>query len=220
MSAPRAAHIPSVWARLIALGFRLLYNELAWLYDPVSWLVSLGRWRTWQRSALPFLPPGGRVLEVGFGPGHMLAALAGAGYSPFGLDSSPAMLRLARRRLRRAGLAAGLARGRAERLPFAANSFDAVLLTFPTPFVYGAAWLDQLARVLRPAGTLVVVESAVFTRRDPASRGVEWLYRVTGQRGTPPDLPALLAGAGLAARREHVQLSGSRVELVVARRPA
>ncbi len=35
--------------------FDLLYHELAWAYDPVSALVSGGRWRDWQRVALPFL---------------------------------------------------------------------------------------------------------------------------------------------------------------------
>ncbi|MCB9446672.1 MAG: class I SAM-dependent methyltransferase, partial [Ardenticatenaceae bacterium] len=44
-----------LWKKLIRFGFRLLYNELAWTYDAVSWLVSLGDWRSWQQAALPFV---------------------------------------------------------------------------------------------------------------------------------------------------------------------
>ncbi len=206
--------------RLIAFGFRLLYNELAWLYDAVSWSVSLGRWRAWQRTALERLntPPAGRVLEVGFGPGHLLLALAKAGYRPFGLDLSPAMLRLAGRRTRRAGMQAGLVRGRAQALPFADHAFDAAVATFPTQFVYEQAWLDHLRRVLRPGGRLVVVESATFTRANAPAQAIEWLYRITGQRGAVPDLAALLEQAGFRAWRENVTVDGSRAGLIVADR--
>ena len=79
-----------LWRRLVAFGFRLLYNELAWLYDPVSRLVSKGQWRRWVRALWPWLPASGRVLEVGSGPGHLLADLAAAGYEATGLDPSVA----------------------------------------------------------------------------------------------------------------------------------
>jgi ubiquinone/menaquinone biosynthesis C-methylase UbiE len=209
----------AIWRLLVVFGFRLLYNELAWLYDPVSWLVSLGHWRQWQRTALAYLPRQGRVLEVGFGPGHLLVDLAAAGYQPVGLDLSRAMLRQARRRLRRQGLPLALCRGRAGALPYATQAFDAVVLTFPAPFVYDREWIRHLARVLRPAGRLVVVEQAWFTRRDPLARGLEWLYRITGQRGSTSHLPSLLAPVGLAARCETVDVDGSRTGLIVADKP-
>lgn len=216
--------IRTLWPRLITLVFRLLYNELAPLYDPVSWVVSLGRWRRWQATARLYLPPGGRVLEVGFGPGHLLVDLSAAGYRTVGLDLSPAMLRLARRRLGRHGLPRALCRGRAGALPFAARTFDAIVVTFPTPFVYDPVWIRGLARVLRDpeptdarsAGRLVVVEAASFQRRDPLMRCLEWLWRITGQRGPVPDLPARLEEAGLAARREKVEVDGTSVTLVLA----
>lgn len=233
--------IRALWRRIIAFGFRLLYNELAWTYDLVSWLVSRGLWRRWQRTALDYLPAGGRVLEVGFGPGHLLVELAEGGRRAHGgrhlvggrqivggrhivggrrhivgLDLSPAMLRQARGRLGRHGLDAGLVRGRARALPFAGAAFEAVILTFPTPFVYDPAWLRELARVLREGGRLVVVEQAEFAGQGPANRFLEWLYGVTGQRGPAPDLPARLEAAGLAARRETVAVDGTVVGLVVA----
>ncbi len=212
-------HRYPLWTRLIAFGFRLLYNELAWLYDPVSWVVSLGKWRRWQRTALACLPPGGSILEVGSGPGHLLADLAAAGYRPYGLDLSPYMLRLAQRRLRRRAASANLVRGRANALPFAARAFDAVVLAFPTPFVYDPIWIGHLERVLKPGARLIVVETCLFTRRSLPARLLERLYRVTGQRGPAPDLPGLLSQAGLPARRGTIAVDGTAVSLVIAAKP-
>jgi len=205
-----------LWQRLVAFGFRLLYNELAWLYDPVSWLVSKGQWGRWVRSHWPWLPASGRVLEVGSGPGHLLADLAAAGYEATGLDLSAAMQRLARRRLRRRRLPARLCRGRAEALPFAPATFDAVLLTFPTALVYDPACLEEMARVLRPGGRLLVVEMATLGGHGPLDAGLEWLYRATGQRGPAPDLPELLRAAGLVARHEQVPVADTTVSLTLA----
>ena len=76
-----------IWWGLVELGFRLLYNELAWTYDLVSWVVSLGAWRAWQRSALRFLavPPGSPVLELAHGTGNFQIDLRTAGLDPTGL---------------------------------------------------------------------------------------------------------------------------------------
>jgi demethylmenaquinone methyltransferase/2-methoxy-6-polyprenyl-1,4-benzoquinol methylase len=212
------------WRRFVAFGFRLLYNELAWLYDPVSWVVSKGLWRDWQRTALRFLPASGTVLEVAFGPGHLLRDLVEAGYQSIGLDLSRAMLRQAAARNRQQGLAIPLCRGDAMALPFAADVFDAVVVTFPTPFVYDAAWLQHIVRVLRNSdfdagqggGRLIVVEMTSFRKGDPPTCGLEWLFRITGQRGPTPDLPALLAAQDLTTWREMVEVNGSTVSLVLA----
>jgi ubiquinone/menaquinone biosynthesis C-methylase UbiE len=215
MNSPRTM-AATVWHRSVNLGFRLLYNELAWLYDPVSWVVSLGRWRAWQRTILPHLPQSGRVLEVGFGPGHILAELAADTYEPFGLDQSPGMLRLARRRLHRQGLCVALCRGRAGAIPFARHAFDTVISTFPTAFVYDPSWIEQVVRVLRPGGRLVVVETASFTRDVPLAPCLERLYQITGQRGPVPDLCQLLRAAGLEAWQEQQDMSGTSVRLTLA----
>jgi ubiquinone/menaquinone biosynthesis C-methylase UbiE len=206
------------WRRLVAFGFRLLYNELAWLYDPVSWLTSLGLWRTYQRIALDYLPAAGTVLEVGFGPGHLLTDLARRGYRPMGLDLSRAMLRQAQRRHRRQGLTIPLCRGRAGDLPFAAAAFDAIVSTFPTSYVYDLNALQEMERVLRPGGRLVVVEEFLLQQRDLAGRGLEQLYQLTGQRGPVPDLVARMNEAGLDAERLEVQAERSLVILAVARK--
>ncbi len=208
-----------IWRRLIGLGFRLLYHELAWSYDAVAWLVSLGQWQTWGRAALPHLV-GERVLELGHGPGRLLAALAEAGFHPVGLDLSPQMGRMARRRLRRNGHATPLVRAPAQRLPFSSGAFDSVVATFPTDYIIDPVTLTQVARVLRPGGRLVVVVSAQLCRRDPVSRGIEGLYRITGQRA-PISAQAwqpLFDAAGLSAQPLKIELPRSQVLVWVAER--
>jgi ubiquinone/menaquinone biosynthesis C-methylase UbiE len=206
------------WWRLVDWGFCLLYNDLAWLYDPVSWLASLGHWRAWGRAVLAYLPAQGQILEVGSGPGHLLAALSQAGLEPLGLDLSPAMLRLAGRRLRKSRLRVPLCRAEATALPFAPATFEAVVAAFPTAYVYDDRWRAQAWRVLKPEGCLIVVEAATFESPGTRARAVNWLYHVTGRRGPHPSLVALLDQAGFVAQHHLVHVDNTAVSLVVARR--
>ncbi|MFQ5399660.1 MAG: class I SAM-dependent methyltransferase [Anaerolineae bacterium] len=173
--------LKSAWFRLVRFGFRLLYNEMAWSYDVVSWLVSLGAWREWQRTAWEFVH-GGNVLELGHGPGHLLAALGTAGCSVAGLDLSPAMGRIAQRRWGKAGPPAPLVRGRAQALPFRAVAFDTVLATFPTDYIADPETVAGIYRVLKPGGRLVVVPESRLHKSTPLHRLIEWLFTITGQR--------------------------------------
>ena len=209
-----------LWEHLVAFGFRLLYNEMSWSYDAVSGLVSRGRWHQWQRTVLDHLPPCGRILEVGPGPGHTLVDLASRGYAVVGLDKSAAMLRQARRRVVRQGRAAPLLRAEANALPVAPDSFDAVVTVFPTAFVYDKAWVTELDRVLKAGGRLIVAELAYLSGKSPGDRVLESLYEITGQRGPTPGLVRLLTRAGLDAWRETASLEGSSVVLVIAEKPA
>lgn len=73
-----------------------------------------------------------RILEVGCGTGIHLEIFREKGPDVFGVDVSPEMLRLARRRL---GRGAHLCLGEAENLPFRAKSFDAVTLITTLEFI-------------------------------------------------------------------------------------
>jgi ubiquinone/menaquinone biosynthesis C-methylase UbiE len=98
---------------------------------------------------------GGRVLDVGCGPGMLGAELLRRGYEFWGVDAAPGMLAQCRRRLG-AGRAR-LAVGDAARLPFPDGAFDAVICMGVIGNVRaGAAALAELARLVRPGGTLVV----------------------------------------------------------------
>lgn len=216
-----------VWKRLVRFGFRLLYNEMAWGYDAVSWAVSLGQWRSWQRSALAFVT-GPRVLELGHGPGHMLAELCETDHQVVGLDLSPSMGKLARKRA-----PAPLIRGMAQELPFPSGSFDTVLSTFPTEYITSPKTLGAVNRVLKSGGRFIIVPEAHLTGSGPAQRVIEWLFRITGQRQGPfavneagqwPDhdkwrpFQELFNEAGFRTRVERSRLPGSLATILIARK--
>jgi ubiquinone/menaquinone biosynthesis C-methylase UbiE len=215
----------NIWQQLVRFGFHLLYYELAWAYDVVSWFVSLGQWRAWQLSALPFLV-GPRVLELGHGPGHILLVLARADYQAVGIDLSPTMGRMAGRRLKKAGYRPKLVRGDVHYLPFT-NEFNSVLATFPTDYIVHPGTLAAVHRLLRPGGRLVIVPAAELTNSGLIARFIEWLYTITGQtvprkefgRPVPSTqrlLEAALDQAGFSSTFQTVTFPGSMVTVVVA----
>lgn len=212
--------------RLVLFAFRLLYYELAFTYDLVSWLVSVGQWRSWQRTALPYLR-GPRVLELGHGTGNLLLDQVSAGLRPVGLDLSPRMSAIAssklRRRLGGPSLPVPLVRGSVEALPFASGACDNLVATFPTDYIGRTASIAEFYRVLRPGGVLVSVPAAQITGGALADRLADWLFRVTGQAATASHGPAVFEPlleryrtAGFRARLEHVRLPRSVVSLIVA----
>ncbi len=204
----------------MTLFFRLLYHPLAWSYDLVAATVSLGRWKGWVKESLSLLA-GPRVLELGFGPGHMQTYLEKAGFSPFGLDESRQMVRQARQRLARLGQNPRLARGVAQRLPFAGESFDSVIATFPTPYITHPETLNEIQRVLAPEGRLVVLMTAWITGQSPSERIMRWVFNVTGE--SPPEnieiakITKPYTEAGFEASVRFVELPGSRLMFILAK---
>jgi ubiquinone/menaquinone biosynthesis C-methylase UbiE len=179
----------SVWWRLVKFGFRLLYNEMAFTYDIVSWVVSLGEWRSWQRASLKHLnaSPQDIVLELAHGTANLQIDLFAAGIKSMGLDFSPYMGGIARRKLSRRGIPVNLVRGRAQALPFDDAAFATVVSTFPTDFIVDLATIAEVYRILKPGGRLVFVPNGQLIGGGVARQGLEVAYRATGQRGAWPD---------------------------------
>jgi ubiquinone/menaquinone biosynthesis C-methylase UbiE len=211
-----------IWLQLVRFGFRLLYNELAWMYDGVSWAVSLGEWRTWQLSAIPFLH-GPRVLELGHGPGHLLLALAEAGFQVVGAELSPFMSQIARRRLRQAGYRPLLLRADGRCLPLAAATFDSIVATFPTNYIIEPETLAAVHRLLKAGGRFVIVPTAMLSNPGPLTRFIEWLYTITGQSATssvsssiPDPFANALQQAAFSPTTHTISLARSSVTIIVA----
>lgn len=152
----------AVWtARLYIWATHRLYSEFAWAYDAVSWLVSLGHWAHWRRTALDYVV-GQRILEIGFGTGELLIEMARRGLNGCGIDLSPAMHRITARKMRRRGVQAPRVRALVQRAPFADGSFDTIVATFPAEYIAHPATLREAARLLRSdtgttGGRLVIV---------------------------------------------------------------
>ncbi len=218
------------WFTLVRFGFRLLYNEMAWTYGPVSWGVSLGQWRQWQLAALPFVQ-GRRVLELGHGPGHMLLALQNQGFDVVGLDLSPHMGWQAQKRTQRT---VPLVRGMVQELPFATAVFDTILSTFPTDYIIDPLTLAAVYRVLRKNGRLVIVPEGHLNGQGHIYRFIDWLFTITGQREGvfteeeghiwPADalwepIRQRFTAAGFSLTVERIQLPRSGVTVLVATKP-
>ncbi|MEM7117802.1 MAG: methyltransferase domain-containing protein [Chloroflexota bacterium] len=216
------------WQDIIRFGFRLLYYELAWTYDVVSWVVSLGAWRDWQRAALPFLH-GKRILEIAHGPGHMLVELFAQRKRVMGLDLSFYMSHQAQRTLARHGAEVPLLLGRVQDLPLPAESFDSVLSTFPTEFIMERETLTAVYRLLKPNGRFVIVPEGHLTGASWLHRFIDWLFVITGQREGlfETDVAAFwepwrqhFVAAGFQTEIHQIGLQGSVATVIVAMKPS
>lgn len=161
------------------------YRHLARWYDRIFSGMNAGLWGI----GLKMCPPraGMEVLDVGCGTGTQLAAYQRAGCRVTGIDASPAMLEIARRRL---GEAASLTVGDGAHMPYPGQSFDLVLaatVLHEMPPAVRTATLGEMKRVLRPGGRILLIDFATGHARPV--RG--WISR------------AVIAASELAAGRRH-----------------
>ena len=170
---------------------RQLFERLPSRYDSLAeWLSFFQnrRWRTTLVEAVSEQRPG-TVLDVATGTAGVALALRDrTGATVIGVDVTEAMLRRGAAAVASAGASGvALVLGRGEQLPFPDNCFDAVSFTYLLRYVEDPlATLAELARVLRPGGTLANLEFLV--PRNRFWRWWWWLYT-----------RAVLPVAGLAA---------------------
>jgi len=146
----------------MAVSARSLFAPLGPTYDRYAALLSFGQDPRWRRFLVSRIVagPSDRVLDVATGTGAVARELIRRhGCTVVGLDQSPEMLAEARRRL---GDHVELVEGRAEELPFADAFFDALTFTYLLRYVDDpATTLSELARVVRPGGTIASLEFGV-----------------------------------------------------------
>ena len=222
---------------LLRIFFRLLYHQFAFTYDLVAATVSLGRWKDWVLSVVPFIE-GTHVLEIGHGPGHLQRVLLSRGLVALGLDESPQMGRLARYNLRRflnsqtsnppqyGYTQISLTRGIAQHLPFPNESFDTLVATFPAEYIFEPQTLTEAQRVLTPNGRFVILPGATIMGRGILDRAMALLFRITGE--APPDLSEIIherskqpfTKAGFHVDVHELNIRASLVFILVATKPS
>jgi demethylmenaquinone methyltransferase/2-methoxy-6-polyprenyl-1,4-benzoquinol methylase len=155
-------------------------------YDRMGALLSLGQEASWRRALVARVRagPGDRVLDVATGTGLVAQELVRSyGCSVIGLDQSEEMLAVARTKL---PASIELVHGEAERLPFADGAFDALTFTYLLRYVDDPLLtLRELARVVRPGGTIAALEFGL----------PRWPWRAPWLLYTRLGLPALGAMA-------------------------
>jgi demethylmenaquinone methyltransferase/2-methoxy-6-polyprenyl-1,4-benzoquinol methylase len=171
---------------------RAMFDRIAGLYDLMNSVMTAGlhhRWR--QRAAeLAAVPRGGRALDVACGTGDLaleLAARIGPSGEVVGTDFSERMLELAQAKAdgrRGAGGHVRFEAANALELPYGDSSFDAATVGFGARnFTDLGRGLEEMARVVKPDGRVVVLEITTPTR-PPLSYFFDlWFDRVVPRLG-------------------------------------
>lgn len=231
--------------RVPAIEVRTMFDRIAPVYDAMNTVMTAGLDARWRRAAVraAALAPGMSALDVACGSGALtreLAVSVGPAGSVLGIDVSEGMLRQARRRRRRASLAASprYVRGDALAIPMPDGSVDAATIAFGLRNVadYGRC-LAEMARVVRSGGRVVVLEIATPARGIGRAIAATWFERVVPVLGRvagggsayrylpdsvraypePEAIAELMRGAGLVDVRWR-RLTPGLVTLHVARR--
>jgi demethylmenaquinone methyltransferase / 2-methoxy-6-polyprenyl-1,4-benzoquinol methylase len=141
---------------------RTLFAPLGPTYDRYAAVLSFGQDARWRRFLVSRVEagPGDTVLDVATGAGAVARELlARKGCTVVGLDQSPEMLAEARLRVPPSIM---LVEGEADSLPFPDATFDALTFTYLLRYVPDpSTTLRELARVVRPGGTIAGLEFAL-----------------------------------------------------------
>ena len=156
-----------------------LFTPLPGRYDRLAEVLSMGQNGRWRRAmvdriAASLAGPGTPSARAGGGPlvldvasgtaGVAVQLAARTGARVVGVDLTEDMLRQGQANVSGAGLSSriGLVAGQAERLPFPDGSFDALTFTYLLRYVGDPqATLTELARVVKPGGTMASLEFCV-----------------------------------------------------------
>ena len=150
-----------------------MFDALAGRYDLMNDILSMGQVRRWRRRVQRILQagPGDRVLDLAAGTGTSSVTFAETGADVVACDFSLGMLQAGQARQAKGDPFQTKTRGRvafaagdALRLPFADRAFDAVTISFGLRNVHGTRdALEEMRRVTRPGGRLVVCEFSEIT---------------------------------------------------------
>ena len=159
-----------------------LFDSIASDYDRLNHLLSLGTDRSWRRRALKEIVVPCKtqeILDVACGTGDFSLEIAAASTPETlvtGLDLSEGMLAVMQEKVARKGLNGRIRmlQGNCESLPFPDASFDRVTIAFGIRnFEHRELALQEILRVLRPSGKLVILELSV-----PENPVLRWLYNI------------------------------------------
>ena len=141
-----------------------MFDGVAKRYDLVNDLLSLGQTKAWRKATTAIIAPkaGMVILDLAAGPGSSSEPLYKAGATVFATDFSEGMLAQGRK----ARPYLNFSKADALNLPFEANRFDVVTISYGlrNTVTYEKALIEAL-RVTKPRGRIVIAEFSQPTNR-------------------------------------------------------
>lgn len=143
-----------------------MFDGVAGRYDLLNTVLAFGQDRGWRSAMVEALDlpreSGARVLDVAAGTGTSSAAIARAGHRVLASDFSAGMMAEGRKRQPHIPFVGA----DATNLPFTSDSFDAAVISFGLRnVVEPRKALSEMARVVKPGGTVVVCEFSTPNNR-------------------------------------------------------
>ncbi|MDU5963452.1 MAG: ubiquinone/menaquinone biosynthesis methyltransferase, partial [Dermabacter sp.] len=143
-----------------------MFDGVAGRYDLLNTVLAFGQDRGWRTAMVEALDlpqgSGARVLDVAAGTGTSSAAIARAGHLVLASDFSAGMMAEGRKRQPHIPFVGA----DATNLPFTSDSFDAAVISFGLRnVVEPRKALSEMARVVKPGGTVVVCEFSTPNNR-------------------------------------------------------
>ena len=173
-----------------------MFDGVAKRYDLVNDLLSLGRTKAWRKATTAIIAPktGMQILDLAAGPGSSSEPLYKAGATVFATDFSEGMLAQGRK----ARPYLNFSKADALNLPFEANRFDVVTISYGlrNTVTYEKALIEAL-RVTKPGGRIVIAEFSQPTNRIFRTIYTKYLMRllpaIAKKTSSNPDAYAYLA---------------------------
>jgi len=147
-----------------------MFNTISKNYDGLNRVISFGIDTKWRKNVVEILKKEKpqSILDIATGTGDLAIAMIKTGAKKIiGLDISPGMLAVGKEKVTKKKLdnTIEMVVGDSEKLTFEDNFFDAVTVSFGVRnFETLETGMAEILRVLKPNGTLVVLETSVPTK--------------------------------------------------------
>ncbi len=147
-----------------------MFDNISENYDDLNRVISLGIDVKWRKKVVKIVGKNNpkQILDIATGTGDLVLMMASLNPDRIvGLDISAGMLEVGKRKIKKAKLSDKIEMivGDSEEMPFNDNTFDAITVSFGVRnFAHLDKGIKEIARVLKPTGVLVILETSNPTK--------------------------------------------------------